>query len=115
VTEVGEVDIRALSPGDASAAELLLDAELGGRRQARLGGVLDVLALDSYGARLVRRPRCTLLEDKVQPQRMLPPMSSVDITQGGSPYFRYLRGQHPRRDRLTEPVSPAPVAAHLHE
>jgi hypothetical protein len=22
---------------------------------------------------------------------MLPPMSSVDVTQGGSPYFRYIR------------------------
>jgi len=47
---VTEVDIRALSPGDALAAELLLDAELGGRHQARLGEVLDVLALDGYAA-----------------------------------------------------------------
>jgi hypothetical protein len=31
------------------------------------------------------------LVDKVQPQRMLPPMSSVDVTQGGNPYFRYIR------------------------
>jgi len=31
------------------------------------------------------------LEGKVQPQRMFPPMSSVDITEGGSPYFRYVR------------------------
>lgn len=47
---MGDVDLRALSPGDVSAAERLLDAELGGRRQARLGEVLDVLALDGYAA-----------------------------------------------------------------
>jgi hypothetical protein len=47
---VGEVEIRALATGETSAAELLLDAELGGRRQARLGEVLDVLVLDGYAA-----------------------------------------------------------------
>ena len=47
---MGEVEIRALSTGETSAAELLLDAELGGRRQARLGEVLDVLVLDGYAA-----------------------------------------------------------------
>ena len=47
---MGEVDIRALSSGETSAAELLLDAELGGRHQARLGEVLDVLVLDGYAA-----------------------------------------------------------------
>ena len=26
---------------------------------------------------------------------MLPPMSSVDVTQGGSPYFRYIRDNIP--------------------
>ena len=46
---MSEVVIRALSPGDVFAAELLLDAELGGRHQARLGKVHDVLALAGYG------------------------------------------------------------------
>jgi ribosomal protein S18 acetylase RimI-like enzyme len=43
-------DLRPLSPDDEPAAERLLDDGVGGRRQARLGDVLDVLALPGFGA-----------------------------------------------------------------
>jgi ribosomal protein S18 acetylase RimI-like enzyme len=42
--------IRDLVPEHAAAAEQLLDAELGGRVQVRLGEVVDVLALPGFGA-----------------------------------------------------------------
>jgi ribosomal protein S18 acetylase RimI-like enzyme len=42
--------IGALEPAHLEAAELLLDDELGGRQQARLGVVHDVLALPGVGA-----------------------------------------------------------------
>lgn len=43
-------DIRELTAGDEAAAEVLLDAVLGGRHQARLGELHDVLALPGFGA-----------------------------------------------------------------
>ena len=46
-----EVVIDELGPSDEIAAESLLDEELGGRRQARLGEVHDVLALPGLAAR----------------------------------------------------------------
>jgi ribosomal protein S18 acetylase RimI-like enzyme len=48
---VPEVGIEELTPPDGAAAEALLDAELGGRHQARLGEVHDVLALPGFLAR----------------------------------------------------------------
>ncbi len=47
---MNSVEIRDLCPGDEPAAEVLLDAELGGRHQARLGEMTDVLALPGLGA-----------------------------------------------------------------
>ena len=44
------VDIRGLEPIDVQAASDLLDRELGGRHQARLGTLHDVLALPGVGA-----------------------------------------------------------------
>jgi ribosomal protein S18 acetylase RimI-like enzyme len=44
------VDIRMLEPTDLQAAIDLLDRELGGRQQARLGTLHDVLALPGVGA-----------------------------------------------------------------
>jgi ribosomal protein S18 acetylase RimI-like enzyme len=43
-------DLRPLTGYDLPAAEALLDAALGGRHQARLGEVVDVLALPGIGA-----------------------------------------------------------------
>jgi ribosomal protein S18 acetylase RimI-like enzyme len=40
---MADIRLRACGPDDLAAAEALLDAELGGRRQARLGEVVDVL------------------------------------------------------------------------
>ncbi len=42
--------LRPLAPTDTPAAEALIDTALGGRRQARLGEVVDVLALPGVGA-----------------------------------------------------------------
>ncbi|HEX2048808.1 MAG TPA: GNAT family N-acetyltransferase [Acidimicrobiales bacterium] len=42
--------IRPLAPGDEDAAARLLDAEVAGRRQVRLGEVHDVLALPGFVA-----------------------------------------------------------------
>ena len=47
---MNSVEIRDLCPGDEPAAEVLLHAELGGRYQARLGEMNDVLALHGVGA-----------------------------------------------------------------
>jgi ribosomal protein S18 acetylase RimI-like enzyme len=44
------VDVRALVPSDEPAASSLLDSGLGGRQQARLGELHDVLALPGFGA-----------------------------------------------------------------
>ena len=44
------VDVRALEPSDLEGASSLLDAELGGRLQARLGAMHDVLAVPGMGA-----------------------------------------------------------------
>jgi ribosomal protein S18 acetylase RimI-like enzyme len=44
------MDLRALSPDDEDDAAALLDKELGGRLQARLDVVHDVLDLDGFGA-----------------------------------------------------------------
>jgi len=44
------VDIRVLARSDLEAATSLLDRWLGGRNQARLGEVHDVLALGGFGA-----------------------------------------------------------------
>jgi ribosomal protein S18 acetylase RimI-like enzyme len=44
------VDVRRLEPTDLQAATDLLDRELGGRNQARLGTLHDVLALPGVGA-----------------------------------------------------------------
>jgi ribosomal protein S18 acetylase RimI-like enzyme len=44
------MDLRALSPDDEQAAAALLDDELGGRFQARLEVVHDVLGLNGFGA-----------------------------------------------------------------
>jgi ribosomal protein S18 acetylase RimI-like enzyme len=44
------VDVRRLEPTDLQAATDLLDRELGGRHQARLGRLHDVLALPGVGA-----------------------------------------------------------------
>ncbi|MEY2461653.1 MAG: hypothetical protein QOG30_3483 [Acidimicrobiaceae bacterium] len=46
----GEVTVRRLEPSDAAAAESLLESELGGRMQARLGEVHDVLAATGFCA-----------------------------------------------------------------
>jgi ribosomal protein S18 acetylase RimI-like enzyme len=43
-------ELRPLTGDDLPAAEALIDAALGGRRQARLGEVVDVLALPGVGA-----------------------------------------------------------------
>lgn len=45
-----EVVIQELTPADEAAVERLLDAELGGRDQARLGEMHDVLALPGFCA-----------------------------------------------------------------
>ena len=45
-----DVDIRPLTPDDEAAAERLVDAELGGRRQARMDELVDVLAFAGFGA-----------------------------------------------------------------
>ena len=45
-----DVEIRRLAAADDAAAEQLIDRELGGRRQARLGAVHDVLAYPGFGA-----------------------------------------------------------------
>jgi ribosomal protein S18 acetylase RimI-like enzyme len=54
---VGRVAIRELTPADEASVERILDAELGGRDQARLGEVTDILALPGFcawiGARIV--------------------------------------------------------------
>jgi ribosomal protein S18 acetylase RimI-like enzyme len=42
--------LRVLAPEDESAAEALLDAEMAGRVQVRLGESVDVLALPGIGA-----------------------------------------------------------------
>ncbi len=42
--------LRPLAPTDTPAAEALIDTALGGRRQARLDEVVDVLALPGVGA-----------------------------------------------------------------
>jgi len=47
---VHQAAIRELTPADEATVERLLDAELGGRVQARLGGVHDVLALPGFCA-----------------------------------------------------------------
>ena len=47
--EMSGAVIRDLWPADELAAERLLDAELGGRHQARLGEMNDVLALPGLG------------------------------------------------------------------
>ena len=39
------MNVRALDPADLAWAEAFLDEEMGGRRQARLGELIDVLAL----------------------------------------------------------------------
>jgi ribosomal protein S18 acetylase RimI-like enzyme len=39
------VNVRALDPADLAWAETFLDEEMGGRHQARLGELIDVLAL----------------------------------------------------------------------
>jgi ribosomal protein S18 acetylase RimI-like enzyme len=44
------VHVRALAPADEDDAAALFDAQLGGRRQARLGELVDVLALPGFGA-----------------------------------------------------------------
>ena len=44
------VDVRRLEPIDVRAATDLLDRELGGRHQARLGRLHDVLELPGFGA-----------------------------------------------------------------
>jgi ribosomal protein S18 acetylase RimI-like enzyme len=44
------VKVRALAEADIDSAEALLDAEVGGRMQARLDEVHDVLELDGFGA-----------------------------------------------------------------
>ena len=46
----GELLVRPLIADDEAAASLLLDAELGGRAQVRLGQVQDVLALPGFAA-----------------------------------------------------------------
>ena len=48
--DFGRVVIRALQPDDGGDADALLDAALGGRMQARLGELHDVLALPGFGA-----------------------------------------------------------------
>jgi ribosomal protein S18 acetylase RimI-like enzyme len=50
-----DVALRELTADDEAAAERLLEAELGGREQARLGEVVDVLALPGFCARLGER------------------------------------------------------------
>ena len=45
-----EVAIREFMPADEATVERLLDAELGGRDQARLGEMQDVLALPGFCA-----------------------------------------------------------------
>jgi ribosomal protein S18 acetylase RimI-like enzyme len=52
---VREVAIRELTPADEATLERLVDAELGGRDQARLGEVRDVLALPGFCAWLSHR------------------------------------------------------------
>ena len=47
-----EVAIRDLVPADEATLARLLDAELGGRNQARLGEMHDVLALPGFCARV---------------------------------------------------------------
>ncbi|HEX8804989.1 MAG TPA: GNAT family N-acetyltransferase [Acidimicrobiales bacterium] len=44
------IAIRPLADDDTAAAEALLEAEMAGRRQARLGEVVDVLALPGFAA-----------------------------------------------------------------
>ena len=46
------VTIAALTPATMGAAEALLDAEVAGRMQARLGQLVDVLALPGFIARV---------------------------------------------------------------
>jgi crotonobetainyl-CoA:carnitine CoA-transferase CaiB-like acyl-CoA transferase len=46
----GSIAIRGLEPRDEPAVEALIAEALGGRQQARLGVVLDVLALPGFGA-----------------------------------------------------------------
>jgi ribosomal protein S18 acetylase RimI-like enzyme len=50
-----DVAVRKLTADDEAAAARLLDAELGGREQARLGEVLDVLVFPGYCAWLGER------------------------------------------------------------
>ena len=45
-----DVAVNELAPSDEATAERLLDAERGGREQARLGEVRDVLALPGFCA-----------------------------------------------------------------
>ena len=47
---VGATEIRELAPNEQSQAVALLDAELGGRLQARLDEVHDVLSMPAIGA-----------------------------------------------------------------
>jgi hypothetical protein len=81
---VSEVVIRALSPGEVCAAELLLDAELGGRHQVRLGEVHDVLALAGYGGwdsdRLVGIATYALVGDRA---RLATLAATADRQRGG--------------------------------
>ena len=46
----GNATIRPLEPDDDAVASALVDVELGGRMQARMGEVHDVLALPGFGA-----------------------------------------------------------------
>jgi ribosomal protein S18 acetylase RimI-like enzyme len=46
-----QVRVTDLTPDDLGAAEALLDRDLGGRHQVRMGETIDVLALSGFAAR----------------------------------------------------------------
>jgi hypothetical protein len=100
---VSEVVIRALSPGEVCAAELLLGAELGGRHQVRLGEVHDVLARAGYGGwdsdRLVGIAPYALVGDRAAVAALAEPPPTGSAVVSVAVWWRWLPPPRQARSR----------------